>query len=512
MDLDLTPKKYRKKNSPKRYKTPRMVKYWHNPFQVAILAIALLSFVTCSVTDRVKDRCAYEEQYVRAEALRAEVDGLIEETASIYADLKTLHEGEGLMEAPEREYVLRERLDGLNHAMDMKFAEVNACYPAMPLRYQAKYGVQRWFIDFTRRCIDSALAWEDAEQARLWFNASPVNVLMQDLIPAIKGDGRLEISAGTNVYELVVWPLKSDGSRLVPADPVGRCSTFPYTIHEIEKGSYLIWITRSDGGFAPYPVYIEHGEDKKVAIEVPETMPEGMAFVSGGPFFCGREQAPPWPFRKRDVPSFFIRQREVAVGEYLEFWKSLKDPAQKEACMARVQYNESGEPARAAWDADGNLLDGRLGPADPVVGISFEAAKAYCEWLAHATGKPVRLPSADEWEKAARGVDGRTYPWGYDYDPDADLALESDNAKGKEQYPLWAPPGSFKRDISVYNVYDMGGNVREYASTPDGAFQIRGGSASTPSSFLPCWHVSDAIGVPSDVGFRYVMEYAGEEQ
>ncbi|HSR87584.1 MAG TPA: SUMF1/EgtB/PvdO family nonheme iron enzyme [Pontiella sp.] len=110
--------------------------------------------------------------------------------------------------------------------------------------------------------------------------------------------------------------------------------------------------------------------------------------------------------------------------------------------------------------------------------------------------------------KAARGVDGRTYPWGYDYDPDANLTLVKDNAEGKIKYPLWAPPGSFKRDISVYNVYDMGGNVREYVSASDGGFEIRGGSAS--SSFLPCWHVSNDQLVPGDTGFRYVMEYSGE--
>ena len=511
MDLDLTPRKYRKKSTPKRYRTPRVARHWNNPFQVAILVIALFSFVTCSATDRVKDRRAYEAQSMRAEALQAEVNELIKDAAAVYAELKTLHEDEGLREAPERADALRERLEGLNRAMDSKFAEVNACYTAMPMRYQARSGVQGRFIDFVRRCIDSALARGDAEQARLWFNVAHVNVLMQDLIPVIKGDGRLEISAGTHVYELVVWPLKSDGPRLVPADPVGRSSIFPFTIPEIEKGSYLIWITRSDGGFAPYPVYIGHGEDKKVVLEVPDTMPDGMAFVPGGAFFSGPEQAPPWPFRTFDVPSFFMRQREVAVGEYLEFWKSLEEPAQKEAFLARVQY-DSGEPACAAWDADGRLLDGRLGLTDPVVGISFEAAGAYCEWLARKTGKPVRLPRADEWEKAARGVDGRTYPWGYDYDPDANLALVNDNAKGKEKYPFWAPSGSFKRDISVYNIYDMGGNVREYASSPAGGVQIRGGSASTPSSFLPCWHVSDVFVVPSDVGFRYVMEYPGEEQ
>jgi formylglycine-generating enzyme required for sulfatase activity len=512
MDLDLTPKKYRKKSTPVRYKTPRVVKHWHNPFQVSILVIALLSFVTCSVMDRTKDRRAFDEQDAKAKLLNTEVDGLIEEAASVYAELNALRAGQGAVkEVPEREDALRERLADLSRAIDIKFAGVNACYSAMPIRYQGTYDVQRWFIDFTRRCIDSALTRGDAEQARLWFNASCVNVLMQDFIPIIKGIGRLEISAETNVYELLIWPLKLDGPRLVPANPVGRSSNFPYTLPEIEKGSYLIWVTRSDGAFAPYPVYIEHGEDKKVALEVPETIPEGMAFVPGGFFFCGPEHAPPWPFRKRYVPSFFIRQREVAVGEYLEFWKSLNDRLQQEACMARLQFDGSGS-SHAAWDGGGNLLDRRLGLDDPVVGISFEAAKAYCEWRADTTGRPVRLPSADEWEKAARGVDGRTYPWGSGYDPDANLALVSDNAKAKEKYPFWAPPGSFKRDVSVYNVYDMAGNVREYVSASDGKFQIRGGSASAPSSFLPCWHVSDELAVPSDVGFRYVMEYSGEEQ
>ncbi|HSR87585.1 MAG TPA: SUMF1/EgtB/PvdO family nonheme iron enzyme [Pontiella sp.] len=406
MDLDLTPKKYTKKSTSGGYKRNRVAKHWHNPFQIAILAIALLSFVTCSVTDRAKDRQAFEEQHARAERLKAEVQALVEEAASVYDGLKTIREQRGITQAPQEEDAVREELTRLNRAIDTKFTEVNACYGAMPIRYQAKYGVQRWFIDFTRQCIDSALARGDAEQARLWFNASHVNLLMQDLVPVIKGIGRMEISAGTNVYELVVWPLKSDGPRLVPADPVGRCRTFPCILPEVEKGSYLIWITRSDGRFAPYPVYIEHGEDKTVELEVPEAIPEGMAFVPGGFFFCGPAQPPPWPFRREYVPSFFIRQREVSVREYLEFWKSLEDPLQQAACMPKVFFDDSCASVRAAWDADGNLLDGRLGLEYPVAGIPFEAARAYCEWLADTTGRPVRLPSASEWERRHAALTG----------------------------------------------------------------------------------------------------------
>jgi formylglycine-generating enzyme required for sulfatase activity len=146
----------------------------------------------------------------------------------------------------------------------------------------------------------------------------------------------------------------------------------------------------------------------------------------------------------------------------------------------------------------------------PVVGILREAAEAFCEWKSNQTGTIIRLPTAEEWEKAARGVDGRRYVWGNGYVSDANLTLTMENAKGKARYPLWAPPGKFMRDVSVYGVYDMAGNVREMTSTPlpksDTLYQLKGGSASTPPNFLPCSYASDTPVVPSDVGFRYIQE------
>jgi formylglycine-generating enzyme required for sulfatase activity len=106
-------------------------------------------------------------------------------------------------------------------------------------------------------------------------------------------------------------------------------------------------------------------------------------------------------------------------------------------------------------------------------------------------------------------VDGRRYVWGNGLD--ARLTLTKSNGAGKKLYPYWAPPGKFKgTDASVYNVFDMAGNVREMTSSPlpdsDTFYQVKGGSASTPPAFLPCCCSSDTPVVPSDVGFRYIQE------
>lgn len=292
---------------------------------------------------------------------------------------------------------------------------------------------------------------------------------------------------------------------MVLANHAGRSSTFPYTISEIEKGSYLIMITSSGGSYFLYPVYLEPGEEKTVMLEMPERVVDNMVFVPGGPFICGGGASTLYREHERSLPSFYIQKHEVTVADYLEFWKSLSDPKKKSEAMSRIHFSD--DDVINAWDADGVIQDERVKPQFPVVGIPFEAATAYCEWKSQQTGEAIRLPTEFEWEKAARGVDGRTYPWGYEFDVSENLTLTLDHEKGKEVHPFWAPVGKFSRDISVYTVRDLGGNAREFASAANGGWQIRGGSASTPSSFLPSTFVStDTKAVPSDVGFRYVME------
>lgn len=94
----------------------------------------------------------------------------------------------------------------------------------------------------------------------------------------------------------------------------------------------------------------------------------------------------------------------------------------------------------------------------PVVNVSWDDALAYCAWLSAKTGKSYRLPSEAEWEKAARGTDGRVYPWGNAFEPGR-ANIQGSGLKGT------APAGQFSpRGDSPYGCADMIGNVWEWCA------------------------------------------------
>lgn len=95
----------------------------------------------------------------------------------------------------------------------------------------------------------------------------------------------------------------------------------------------------------------------------------------------------------------------------------------------------------------------------PVVGISWYEAQAYCRWASGQLGREVRLPSEEEWEKAARGVDGRIYPWGDEWNPGRANSIETERVET-------TPVDSFPKGVSPYGVADMSGNVWEWTASP----------------------------------------------
>lgn len=104
----------------------------------------------------------------------------------------------------------------------------------------------------------------------------------------------------------------------------------------------------------------------------------------------------------------------------------------------------------------------------PVTLVSLKDAQSYCEWRGTQLRHRYRLPTEEEWEKAARGSDGRLFPWGDRWNPDY---LNSGN-----RFRSTTPVDRFPQGKSPYGVYDMAGNLFEWTATPweEKSFTLKG--------------------------------------
>lgn len=171
----------------------------------------------------------------------------------------------------------------------------------------------------------------------------------------------------------------------------------------------------------------------------------GEVLIPAGEFVYGDSQGEEdeRPTRRMVLPAFWIDRTEVTAAAYA-------------ACVAARSCRAAASPAQ----------DGRL----PAVGIGFHDAATYCAFV----GK--RLPTEFEWEKAARGSDARTYPWGHELSCErgnfgnfaGDGRCAEEGAPGR---PL--PVGSFPSGASPYGVLDMAGNVAEWVEGRAGAIVAR---------------------------------------
>jgi serine/threonine-protein kinase len=129
----------------------------------------------------------------------------------------------------------------------------------------------------------------------------------------------------------------------------------------------------------------------------------------------------------------------------------------------------------------------RVSPQDncPVSHISWLDAKEYCRWLRKRTGEYYSLPTEMEWEKAARGIDGRNFPWGNDGPKDTHACFQ-----GGMSYDCTVPVDSFEQNRSPHGCMDMVGNVWEWCADevddPRQPHILRGGSWCNTGEFAVC--------------------------
>ncbi len=162
------------------------------------------------------------------------------------------------------------------------------------------------------------------------------------------------------------------------------------------------------------------------------------------------------PVHRVHLSAYRIGRYPVTVGEYREFMEHDGYDTQEYWSAGGFGQFEKKEPDK--WEEQLRY------PTRPVVYVSWYEAQAYCRWA----GKDYRLPTEAEWERAARGGDGRKFPWGSD-DPDP---TRMNYATGKaEDYSNWkpnvghpTPVGIYPRGASKEGVDDMAGNVWEWCA------------------------------------------------
>jgi sulfatase modifying factor 1 len=208
--------------------------------------------------------------------------------------------------------------------------------------------------------------------------------------------------------------------------------------------------------------YLEAGQFDQAVSELSQVAPDykdaedrlaqaldgHMVHVPAGEFIMGNEAGNPdeRPQRRVYLDAFEIDKYEVTNVQYRRFIRATGREAPQSWPGRYVQFTDS--KISLDWQ-DGTYPTGQA--TYPAVMVNKEDAAAYCAWA----GK--RLPSEAEWEKAARGTDGRVYPWGNTWD--TGKANTSETGIGHPQ-----PVGSYPAGASPYGALDMVGNVWEWVA------------------------------------------------
>jgi formylglycine-generating enzyme required for sulfatase activity len=226
-----------------------------------------------------------------------------------------------------------------------------------------------------------------------------------------------------------------------------------------------------NGFFGELPVPIGSSIPPPSSIK-PKTITDGfgeLVYVAAGKFRMGDNfgdgESRERPVHTVDLDAYYIGKYEVTNGQWRKF---LDDPGYEDP-----KYWPHGwvvpKDQNPYWTQPQNHGGGTPGSDHyPVQGMNWDAATAYCNWLSAKTGKPYRLPTEAEWEKAARGPDQRRFPWGnsidhsyanidgsQDYDTGQWVGFYDGSQRGSLQTHNGASP---------YGAMDMAGNLMEWCS------------------------------------------------
>ena len=271
--------------------------------------------------------------------------------------------------------------------------------------------------------------------------------------------------------------------RRLVAEPVRTLGQTPLVAAELPMGSYLLTIRAEGRAEVRYPVSIgrqEHwdgvppGETEPFPIVLPDEGALGPdeVYVPAGWFQSGGDPDAPGtlPDRRLWVDAFVLARYPVTNRRFMAYLDELVDRGCEENALRHAPRERPGTVSELGAliygrdvsgrfifraDADGDMWD----PDWPVVMIDWHGAHAYCRWLSGRAGRSWRLPGELEWEKAARGTDGRFFPWGDFLEPSWCCMRDS-----HAERPLPAVVSEYPVDESPYGARGMGGNARDWCA------------------------------------------------
>ena len=301
----------------------------------------------------------------------------------------------------------------------------------------------------------------------------------RELFEYLNGTGSVSLNTNQNEYSVEVEKYLLQDRHLICAHIQWKENVSSF--HEdLEMGSYLV--TCHKNGYEPirYPVQIGRcekwttktplGTEQPLSFLPSELLKQDECYVPAGWFhFGGDERAlNAIPKKKVWLNDFIIKKYPITNEDYLGFLNDLLKQGKEKLALRYAPKDRAMDNSAIIYGRDEHGLfhlqpdaEGDMWELDwPVILVDWTSAMAYAQWYSNRTGRYWRLPFEAEWEKSARGVDGRIFPWG-DYFNPAWCSMRT-SKKGR---PFMSEVYEYPIDCSPYEVMGMAGNVREWTAS-----------------------------------------------
>jgi serine/threonine-protein kinase len=343
-------------------------------------------------------------------------------------------------------------------------------------------------LGYDAECVDAHrgladLYWRNARRAesdrqpaaQAYYEALVTDHDLGNYASLLRAPATLSIATNPPGATAILYRYAQRDRVLVPTHEryLGRT---PIRDVRLDPGSYVVILKAAGYRDVRYPVLLARGGHHagEVNLYTNDELGEDFVYVPGGPAIVGgdADAIEPLPRQEVAVPDFAIARFPVTMRDYCAFLDSLTladaalaekraphDLRGSEGCFV---HRDSGR-----WEPKAIIIEGdarKTFPEGkghewnvPAVLVDWFDAVAFCHWRGACDGVAVRLPTEVEWEKAARGADGRFFPWGDHFDATFCHMRES---RPYAQQP--EPVGTFTTDESPYGARDMAGGVREW--------------------------------------------------